>query len=136
MVRTYKRKTERGRAAKEVFEWAAEAVENGESIRIVSRNLGLPKTTLFRFLNQRKKDDKCHVGYQGTKNAHLVLTAQMETIDLAEHVMKLSRMFFGLSKLNVQQLAFEFARHNNVNVPESWSEHGHAGGSAFLAIMV
>ena len=98
MVRTYTRKTERGKVDLSIYKEAANAIANGGKVRVVARELNLKMSSLQRYLKKLKKIDAPEMGYQGTKIAHQILTIEMEK-ELAIHVKALSEHFYGLSKV-------------------------------------
>ena len=55
-----------------------------------------------------------------------VLTSQEEG-SLKDHIVKMSKMFYGLDKVKVRKLAYEFAVKKTKKIPESWQKKGCAG---------
>ena len=55
-----------------------------------------------------------------------VFTSQEEG-SLKDHIVKMTKMFYGLDKVKVRRLAYEFPAKENKKIPESWQKNGCAG---------
>lgn len=107
----YIRKTNRSAWSEEDMKKAVKAVEEKtNSIRKISKLHGIPYATLCDRLKNRYPSKKVKLGRKP------VLSENQET-ELANHILKLSNMFYGLTPSKIKQLAFEYAianqlRHN------------------------
>lgn len=134
MPQFYKRKTARGeRNTVEALTAAAEKLDGGgQSIRKTAKEFGLDKMTLHRFLvKKRNETTEVATGYAAVSEAHLVFSSTMEK-DLGNHIKDLADMFFGLSKEKCLELAYEFAKKNDIQVPKSWNDSQMAGRAWWL----
>lgn len=110
MPRTYKRKTNKGGWTAEQIQAAISAVKGGLSIRAAGREYKIPEATI-------RKKIKLGDNVDLTKNPHLgkfpVFTEAQET-ELAQHVVNLAKMFYGLSPIQFRKLAFAYAEANGI----------------------
>ena len=63
------------------------------------------------------------VGYYGNRK---IFNDQAEA-ELCDYLKKSARMYFGLTPVEVRNLAFQIASKNNINMPHSWLEKSLAG---------
>lgn len=121
MPQFYKRKTARAsRTSIEGLHTAAEKVKSGSALRQAASEHGLDKMTLLRFINKSKNDGPDAImGYSAVSTAHSVFTEEMEK-DLASHISTLADQYHGLSLDKCKELAYEFAVHNKITVPDNW----------------
>uniref|UniRef100_A0A672M102 HTH psq-type domain-containing protein n=1 Tax=Sinocyclocheilus grahami TaxID=75366 RepID=A0A672M102_SINGR len=103
MGRHYKRKTNWGSTPIEDMERAANDVMGGKSIRAVTKEKNIDRSTLCRYMKT--------TGYSGTAEAKRVFTEELEK-ELTDHIKKL-------------------ADQNNIPVPNNWKEKGLAGRDWF-----
>jgi hypothetical protein len=133
MVRKYKRKTVRGLHTLDFIKDAVKKVLNGEKIRKVSRDTGIDKTSLSRYVKKERDNEFVKtVGYFGNRR---VFDDEMER-SLCEYLKQSARMYFGLSPSEVRRLAYELAYKNNLSMPLNWQENSMAGADwlrGFLA---
>lgn len=101
MPRNYKRTTERAQWTADDLTDAINDVKNGISIRTVAKNRNLP----FSTLQERLKNMKTSAPRLGRKP---VFTKEQES-DIAEHLMQLTKMFYGLTPMQLRKLVFEYA---------------------------
>ena len=79
------------------------------SVRRPAKDFRIPRGTLQRHLvnsNKLAKDETRHFGRP------TILTSEMEN-DLVTHILLMEKMLFGLSKVTLQELAFQMAANNN-----------------------
>lgn len=77
--------------------------------------------TLKRFIDKRAGNPNCTIGYSAISQRHLVFIPLMEE-DLATHVKALADQFHGLSLNKYCELAFEFAKANNLKIQTNWDK--------------
>lgn len=134
MVRIYQRKTNRGSIEDALMESAADDVANGKSINSASKNHGINRMTLTRYINRARgaaatestDTTKALHGYKNVADFQRVFCERHEN-DLADHTKELANQFHGLSSEKLQSLAYEFAIKNDVVIPRSWHSHCAAG---------
>ena len=96
------------------------------SLRKAAANHQLNYKTLSRYVQLKGKAETeipKTVGYQKTR---LVFTEEIE-VQLVEYLITASKIFHGLTMKELQVLAYELADSNNIPMPASWAENGHAG---------
>lgn len=133
MGRKYKRKTEIGLLSHEAMLAAVrEVVEKDIKIRTVAKEKGIPKSTLQRYVRKYKNHAEAVLAPNYTHS--LVFTKEQEE-NLSQYLLNMSRMFHGLTKTQVKQLAFELTQKKGLPAPTSWVENKAAGNewlSGFL----
>lgn len=107
MVSNYKRKTSRGEWSIAALEEAKAAVKRGTSLRTAARQYGVPYPTLYRHMKKTTSNK-----YLGRYRP--VFTNEQEAL-LAEHLLKMDRIFFGLTTESLQKLAYDFAEMNSIS---------------------
>lgn len=130
-MRNYKRKTTKGSTPRDVLQRAAAEIENGRTIRSVAIQFNVNRMTLKRYITKRATNPDAVTGYQAVAANKAVFPSEMEQ-DLANHIKLLADMFHGLSVQKCCTLAYEFALHNKLNIPESWAKNGKAGTDWWL----
>lgn len=99
-MRTYKRKTERGKTSEELLRRAADAViKDGKKIKTVAREVEICHMTLFRFIKKLRAGEVPSVGYK----PRLVFTREHEQI-MADYLLKCASIYFGLLPDEVRKL--------------------------------
>ncbi|KAJ8943344.1 hypothetical protein NQ318_000559 [Aromia moschata] len=103
----YIRRTTRASWSENNILKAIRAVQNGISIRKAAKLFSVPYTTIYDRLKKPIPD--------GTKKLgrNTIFTAQQEK-ELADYIIKMSKLFFGLSRLHVRRIAFEYAEKNEI----------------------
>lgn len=126
MGRLYKRKTDRV-VDKEGLSKAAEQVKDGKmSVRGAAAHFNVSRTTLQRYINMTAQERLTSWGYQQCRNLNLTIPPFMEKA-LADHIRDLDNRYHGLTPSKCRALAYEFAMHNNISMPESWTTNSSAG---------
>lgn len=125
MPRIYKRKTEKGTYSLEAINNAVQRIlKNSEKIRKVADEIGIDKSTLCRYVKKTKAEQEITtVGYYGNRK---IFNDQAEA-ELCDYLKNSARMYFGLTPVEVRNLAFQIASKNNINMPHSWLEKSIAG---------
>ncbi|XP_049512034.1 zinc finger and SCAN domain-containing protein 26 isoform X2 [Dermacentor silvarum] len=117
MVRTYKRKTNRGGWQEEDMRKALESVaQNLHSVRFASRLFRVPKDALCR---RAKKLENCCIeslykAQLGSKRR--VLTEEQERM-LVDHIVCMEKSLSGLTYKDVQKVVFAFCEANKIAHP-------------------
>ena len=50
-----------------------------------------------------------------------------EELALKEHIVKMSKLFYGLGKIKVKTMAYEYAKKKNKKIPDLWNTKQMAG---------
>jgi len=117
MVRSYKKKTDRGSYGLEKIEQAVQAVRSGTmSKRKAELVFGVPRRTLGRHL----KNLVCKPGQLGRYDC--ALGSEMENA-LSEHVIRMQKAMFGFSTGDIRKLAYDIASLNNTSHPFKNDKH-------------
>ncbi|GFO27444.1 transposase [Plakobranchus ocellatus] len=112
----------------------AEVVENKKTVRSVAKDFKLSRTTLARYVDDRRKTENPDMCYKKSRVTKQVFSEEEEQL-LADYVIKSSRMFHGLSISATGKLALEYAKRNSKPYPESWDKNGEAGIDWFYGPM-
>lgn len=117
MVRNYVRKSNRRAWSVENLRLAISAVKCGTSKCHASRQYGIPKKTLLRYLaKERFPTAAARFGSFAT-----VFTKEQEE-ELMGYVLYMSECYYGLTQRDVRSLAFELAESNGIPHPFKTSE--------------
>jgi len=111
MVRTYKRKSSRGSYGLDKLNEAVQAVRDGTSVRSSALQYGVPRKTLERHLKGRVKNPG------GLGRYTPVLQVEFER-ELVQHIIRLQRTFYGISRLETMKLASDLCRKLGVSVAQ------------------
>lgn len=111
MPRKYKATSNRFKWNMDDMRNAATAVRNGTSFRKACEQYSVPRGTLFRFV---RKDT--NTGQRGPRKT--VLNAEEEN-DLAEHVLELQTLLYGVSTADIRKLAYDYVTKNDISHPFS-----------------
>ncbi|XP_011859227.1 PREDICTED: uncharacterized protein LOC105556736 [Vollenhovia emeryi] len=106
MPRTYTRMTDKNNWTEESLKLAIRAVKvDGMKIRSAGKEFGIPESTLRKRL---KENSVSHVplGQKPTFSA--------DEKELADHVLKLAKLFYGLTPRELRRIAFEFAEAKQI----------------------
>ena len=127
-MRSFKRKSERGRISKETSQAACKELFEGKKFRETSVNYGVPLASLSRYYTKFKSFGNClaDVGYSAPR---LVYSVEQEQL-LVAYIIKASKLYFGLTPIEVRKLAYEYAQQNeniSCNIPNSWHTNKQAG---------
>ena len=130
-MRNYKRKTERG-VHQQIMEQAAKLVtEQHESARSSAKQFNIPRTSLLRFLKRLQMVGRPNptgrptrtptVGYNNGRQ----IFCDTEEKELAEYILQVGRIYYGLSTTEVRKVAFEYAAANleSSKIPCSWKKN-------------
>lgn len=107
MPRTYKRITNISSWPESQLRDALAAVKDGMSVKKAAVVFNIPRTTLRRRI-QTGKIEKGSLGRNPVFSNH-------QEKEIADHVVLLAKMFFGLTPIELRRVAFEFAEKNNIS---------------------
>lgn len=116
-----KQKTYRDTVSEEIYRKAAgEVLSKENSLRKAANKYEINFMTLCRYIKKQselplKKNCKL-VGYSKPMQ---VFTDNLETT-LLNYLIHCSRIYYGLTPLNVKILAYDYAKANNVAYPKNW----------------
>ncbi|XP_022204364.2 uncharacterized protein LOC111060980 [Nilaparvata lugens] len=131
MSRGRKRKSEKGQFSAESMKNAVIAVLRGEdgvklSIRKAAQKYGLKFQTLQRYVSKQRATPNEEISMAPKYKSRLIFNREEES-SLAEYLITCSKMCYGKSTKDFRELAFEMAKMNNKEVPESWQRNMRAG---------
>ena len=109
MPRYYERKSTRASWSTESMEQAFQALDEGQPLLTCANNFGVPRNTLRRhWLNKiQKLPGSRHLGRE------CLLGIDVEA-ELVEYIMKLEERGFGLTPVDVREVAFDYAEKHNI----------------------
>jgi transposase-like protein len=106
MVRSRKRTTEKAKWTEQELETAIRAVRGGRNVKRVAQQFNIARTTR----RDRMKSGNMCKARLGRKP---LLTAALEK-ELANHVLLLAKLFFGMAQIQLRRLAFETAERSGI----------------------
>ncbi len=122
MPRVHEHKAGRGLAPTDVIERAAKDVREGKSVWAAAKDAKTDRMTLKRYADKKEKAPLKTTGYDGVAEAKK-----------ANHIRNLADQFHWLTSLKCRELAYEFAKWNNIPVPDSWSREERTGKRHYLS---
>lgn len=130
-MRTYKRKTEKGKTPADTIQRAVTIVLNeGRSVNSVAKDFLIPQKTLQRYVVKAKSQNgnagEVNLERVGYFNGRNIFTKEQET-ELAEYLKRASDIYYGLTPKELRKFAFQYATANNLQVPTSWTDNKMAG---------
>ena len=125
MVRTYKRKSERGKYGEKNLSEALEAVGKGVPIIRASNEFGVPARTLRRHRDKRVTEPGV-LNFGRYRNA---LPQEVEE-QLKEHVLDMQRRLHGLGMWDLRRLAFDFAE--KAKIPHPFNRESRKAGTDWV----
>jgi transposase-like protein len=134
MPRKRVRKSENGTVPADVMERAVmNVLENKKSIRSTSKDMGISKTTLIRYIKNYKaarentqNGEPINFSFSAKYATRQVFTRKEEDM-LEEYIVNAAKIHHGLSLKMVKTLAYEFAIANSKHVPKNWTTNHIAG---------
>ncbi|KAJ8886350.1 hypothetical protein PR048_012561 [Dryococelus australis] len=129
-MRTYKRKTERGKTPPDIMEIAAKLVVETLDLREysvlkIAKEFDINFSTLSRYIQKLKKRNLCQIREQETPNPASTGYQQPRP--------RSSQIMFGLTLKEVRKFAYECGVSFRVNVSDSWESNKCAGPDCFTA---
>ncbi|KYN36612.1 hypothetical protein ALC56_09037, partial [Trachymyrmex septentrionalis] len=142
IMRTYKRKTNKGNIPKSIIEFACkEVILEGKSVRSSAAKYNISFKTLHRYVNKLKAAGKdvsqisniqfSHVGYG---KSHQILN-DTEEIALVEYIKRIADIYYDITPKEVRKLAYQFAIKNKKKIRDSWNENKMAGEDWFRGFL-
>lgn len=143
MVRNRVRKTQIGLTDKNSMMYAVRQVLNeGWSIKRAAANNNISRTTLTRYVNKCKGVDiewetatLLDVPAMSPNYQVRQIFDAVEEDMLNDYLRTSSRLFHGLTPQSARQLAYEFAKARDKQIPVSWEKNREAGKDWLLAFM-
>ncbi|KAK3731727.1 hypothetical protein RRG08_035397 [Elysia crispata] len=125
-MRNCKKKTDRGTFRRETMMAAVELVIGGAKVKPTARDFRLNYNTLKRYVQIKQKDGHLEKASFGYSSHRKVLTDEIDN-DLVQYSIKASKIFYGLTLVEMRRLTYKCAIANDINVPPSWTENEMAG---------
>ena len=126
-MRTYKRKTERGRANHETIMTAVrKVVETGRPCRSVADEHDIPHCTLRRYCIRYRSSGGNRGMRTGYFNVQYVFAIDEEHL-LVEYVQRAAALYYGLGTMEMRRLAYDYAKKLEKKMPTSWVSNKKAG---------
>lgn len=128
MVRNRKRKTSMGLHDERAMKEAIELVENGMSYRKAAEMKNIKLVTLHRYV-KKKKDSGVDVENLRVVPKYASRKVFPEHLEngLKKYLVTCSKMCYGLDTIEARKLAYELAKHHNLNMPQTWEDRKMAG---------
>ncbi|XP_050506003.1 uncharacterized protein LOC126884188 [Diabrotica virgifera virgifera] len=104
----------------------ADVLKHNFSLRIAAERSGIKHQTLARYVKKAKEalnDVLLHKPHYDTRR---VLNNEQELL-LKNYIIQCSKMCYGKSTKDVEQLAYELCLHNKIHMPQKWEEMKSAG---------
>lgn len=128
MPRTSKRKTQCASYTTDAIHAAIVRIQqHGEKVRKVTRETGIDKSTLSRYVRKSTDGIPVNIGYWGNKR---VFTGDQE-IELVDYLITSCKMYYSLAPIEVRRLAYELADKNGISMPYNWMDNSLAGEDWF-----
>lgn len=106
MPRNFQRKTDIAKWTKEELKSALRCIQEGSSVSAAARRYGIPRTTL---ITRRKNQN-----FDEAKLGRCSILSEEQEVELTEHVILLSRLFYGITAVQLRRAAYEFVEKNNI----------------------
>ena len=120
----YIKKSERQVTPHATMSAAVRRVVDGESLRIISREFEIPRSTLSRYVSVYKQDETA-ILEANFKKAQIFSDEQEQTF--VDYLIKTSDMFYGLIITGTRQLSYMLAKTNHMHIPKNWIDSEIAG---------
>lgn len=142
-MRNYQRKPEKGTTPLDVMERAAKLVIDNKgssdfSIRAIAKEFNIHYSTLSRFINKKLKaldtPNENVVVQCGYARPWQVLSDTQESF-LENYIQRSSEIMYGLTPIQVRQLAYQCAKKYNIKCPPSWAGKEVAGVDWFTGFL-
>ena len=135
MVRTYKRKSNRGQTPADIIMQAVDEVTaKSRSVRSVAAQYELCHVTLSRYVKKQTEDrsngNTMSVGY--IPNRQVFNSHQEQEL---RYLLNAASIYYGLSPKETRKLAYECALKYKIRIPESWTSNESAGEDWFSSFL-
>ena len=107
MPRTYIRKTNRQHWSSDELKRALTSIKQGSSIRKAGRDYNIPESTLRDKLKNVDPVNLVPLGRKATFTPH-------QEQELVKHIIKLAKLFYGVTPLSLRKIAYDFAVRNGI----------------------
>lgn len=126
MGRNYKRITNKATWTKESMAEACAQVASGRSVKSVAKAFEIPRTSLRNQLKKRTP--------QGPKMGKKPVFNDEQEEELKNHVLLLSKLYYGVTTTQIRQIAYEYAEKNNIknNFNKQTKKAGEGWLSGFM----
>lgn len=108
MPRFPERKTNKGSFKSENMREAVDLVIGGKSIRSVAKDKGLAVATLARYVTKQKAHPEENIRTVPNYGVRKIFSSEQENT-LVDYILTCSKMFYGLSMMDIRKLAFAMA---------------------------
>ncbi|KAJ8964234.1 hypothetical protein NQ314_005063 [Rhamnusium bicolor] len=130
-MRTYKRKTDKGKTPPDVMLRAVQMVINeGRSVNSVAKDFTIPQKTLDRYVKKARTQNENRTEIKlervGYFNRRQIFSHEHETL-LADYLKRASDIYYGLTPKELRKFAFQYASSNKFEVPANWTKNKMAG---------
>lgn len=123
-MRNYIKKTNRGTVPKANMDAAAEEViSNSISLRKAANAYNCNFMTLQRYVKKLKEVKEMggnpidiKIGYVKSRQ----IFSENQEQELVDYLKQSAKIFFGLSTMETKSLAYDYAKANNISVPDKW----------------
>lgn len=113
MVRNYKRKSNRGEWSKESMKKALQKVLTKEAgYKKTALRYGIPKTTLIRYVKKINNGEEVKINSRQLGPLKTIFNEEEEE-ELAQYLKNMEERLFGLTTLDLRRLAYQLALKNN-----------------------
>ena len=109
-------------------------VEYGMSIRTAAKTSDIKNSTLRRYVEKFRKSAEDPISYAPNYSCRQVFTTD-EEVALKDYLVKASEIQYGLTRLQVRELAYEFAFRNKKTFPTTWEQNQRASEDWFSGFM-
>lgn len=135
-MRNYRRKTRRGTISKEIIEKAVkEVLENKTSLREAAKIYNIPShATLSRYVKKAKETGRISFDHVGYKTPTQVFSDEQAS-KLVDYIKFASKIYYGMTPIEVRKFAFQCAEKYNLKCPNSWHERKMAGEDWFSSFL-
>lgn len=138
MTRTYNRKTEK--ISKEIVIKAVNTLKISKrsprplSIRDVAAAFGVPKSSVFRYINQSRTMDILPPDYGVVAHPKQILSSEEEK-QLVSYLKECIECNHSLVPTEIRKLVYTYALANEINCPDNWRRDEIAGRDWFSSFM-
>ena len=102
-----------------------DVLQNSMSLRNVGDKYGISKSAICRSVAIAKKAFGSF-SYEPKFATKLIFSPAQEA-DLVQYVRKAAQLHYGLTQFNIRKLAFQYAKANNLPMPQNWEIYKIAG---------
>ncbi|XP_049772017.1 uncharacterized protein LOC126153263 [Schistocerca cancellata] len=126
MGRYYKRKTQKAKWTQEELCKALDAINSGRKIREVSRAFRIHEATLRTRMNIKNTE--------GPKLGRYPTFSTEQENEIRDHVITMSKLFYGITCIQLRKIVFEYAEPNNT--ANNFDKSCRLAGKHWLALFL